>query len=65
MKKEIILRFPSVKDLWLFWNELACHPSHVSLHTKMITYQLTDEEVNLAISKYKAQVVDSTEVPQK
>jgi hypothetical protein len=64
MKKEITLQFPTVKALWLFWNELSLNPSHVSLQTKTISYKLTEEEVRLATGKYKAEIIDPTEVGQ-
>lgn len=59
MKKEITLQFSSKEDLWSFWNELSLSPSHVSLQTKTIRYRLTQEEINLAITKYNAKVIDS------
>jgi hypothetical protein len=61
MKKEITLQFPTVEELWLFWNELPYNPTHVSLQTKTIIYQLNTEEVRLAISRYNARVIDAAE----
>ena len=64
MKKEITLRFPSSEELWRFWNELPYVPSKVSLQSKTITYRLKIEEINLAIDKYNAKIVDSLQVKQ-
>jgi hypothetical protein len=59
MKKEVTLRFSSIKSLCLFWSGLSGTPYHISLHTKTITQSLTKEEVDLAVKKYNAEIIDT------
>lgn len=58
MKKDVTLRFSSSESLWMFWKETSFTPCRVSFSSKTINLKLTEEEINVAIKKFKAETLN-------
>lgn len=57
--KKISLKFPSMFELWRF--RLKVHLLNVLiLSSAILTCELSDDDINLAVDSYKAVVIDLT-----
>jgi hypothetical protein len=55
-KHQIILYFPSLKDLWSFIQEVPVKSLEIIASTCMLFCDCTDSDVAIAIEKYGAKV---------
>jgi hypothetical protein len=62
MKKEVILQFPCLLDLWKFRAAAHIPLFEISASQATLSCQCSEEEVQLAISKYHASVVSQKKI---
>jgi len=59
--KKVTLQFSTKEDLWKFWREILPPTYSVNLVEKLLTQNLSKDQVELAISKYRAVVLAEQE----
>jgi hypothetical protein len=56
MKHAVTLHFPSVQNLYAFLKEGGTNNFEVSLRARLLTLSCTEEQLELATTKYQAKV---------
>ena len=59
MTEQVSLRFPTISALWAFRLEINAQVFEMNLQLLSITCECSKEHIELALTKYKAAVVNS------
>lgn len=58
MSNSIAFQFPDMRLLWNFAQQLTCKSIDINTNTKTLICDCTEAEINLALTQYRATILE-------